>query len=306
MRMLVVGAGSIGGYFGGRLAAAGRDVTFLVRPARAEHLQQHGLQIVSPAGDLTLSPRTVNAAELHEHYDIILLAVKAYSLDAAMDDFAPAVGPETMILPLLNGMRHLDMLAAHFGEQAALGGATYISTDLDSEGRIVHLSARQELLFGELSGARTPRVEALLALLANAGIEAQLSGEIITAMWRKWMTLASLASITCLLRGTIGEAVSTPEGTATAHALVDECTSIALSTGLPIGEEALAHVRSAMTRKGSSLTASMYRDLMKGDAVESDHILGDLLARGQAGGIEAPLLRAAYAQLSIYQARRKR
>lgn len=304
MRVLVVGAGSIGGYFGGRLAAAGRDVTFLVRPASAARLERDGLRIVSPAGDLALEPKTITADKLREHYDVILLAVKAYSLDDAMEDFAPAVGPQTMILPLLNGLRHLDTLSERFGVEAVLGGTTYISTDVDGEGRIVHLGQRQNLIFGERSGAITPRVEALLAVLSNANIEQQLSGEILTAMWRKWMTLAPLGAITCLLRGTIGEAVSTPEGAATVDALIAESTGIALDTGLPIGEEALAHARSALTRAGSSLTSSMYRDLMKGAPVEADQIIGDMIVRGTASGIDAPLLRAAYAQLMIYQARR--
>ncbi len=115
MRLLVVGAGSTGGYFGGRLAEAGRDVTFLVRQARAEQLTAKGLQIVSPHGDVTLAPKVVTADMIAEPFDAILLAVKAYSLDAALKDIAPAVGPETTIVPLLNGLRHLDSIAAAFG-----------------------------------------------------------------------------------------------------------------------------------------------------------------------------------------------
>ncbi len=301
MRILVVGAGAVGGYFGGRLAAAGRDVTFLVRSGRAAQLQRDGLRIVSPSGDLALTVKTISAAGLAAPYDLILLAVKAYTLEAAMQDFAPAVGPGTMILPLLNGMRHIGALAARFGANAVLGGTSHISADLDADGRIVHLGALEDLNYGELSGERTLRLQALEAALAHAGFGDTLSPDITALMWRKWVVLASLGSITCLLRGTIGEVASTPRGVATAHAIVAECAAIAAAEGYPTAATELERMHDRLTRQGSDLTASMYRDLHKGAPVEVDQILGDLLDRADRHSLQAPLVRAAFVQLSIYE-----
>src|SRR5580700_10356474 len=131
MRILVVGAGSVGGYFGGRLAQAGRDVTFLVRPLRAQQLARDGLRIVSPHGDVVLTPKLLSAEQLTQPYDVVFLSVKAYALDAAMNDFAAAVGAETMILPVLNGMRHVELLIARFGKQQVLGGVCLVATEID-------------------------------------------------------------------------------------------------------------------------------------------------------------------------------
>jgi 2-dehydropantoate 2-reductase len=174
MRLLVVGAGSTGGYFGGRLAQAGRDVTFLVRPRRAAQLQEGGLQIVSPHGDVTVRPKLVTADDIDAPYDAVLLAVKAYSLDAAIDDFATAVGPETTIMPVLNGMRHVDILEERFGKKAVAGGVCKVATTVDSGGRIVQLATFQELVYGEWDGAVSARMEALDAFMRGAGFDARL------------------------------------------------------------------------------------------------------------------------------------
>src|SRR5262245_20008846 len=162
MRFLVVGAGATGGYFGGRLLEAGRDVTFLVRPARAERLAAAGLAITSPAGDVALAaPPTVLAADLRQPFDLVIPSCKAYDLDGAIESFAPAVGPRTAVVPLLNGMRHLDALDTRFGPDRVLGGSCFISTKLDDAGRIAHVSDIHRLVFGERSGGRSPRAEAI-------------------------------------------------------------------------------------------------------------------------------------------------
>jgi 2-dehydropantoate 2-reductase len=215
-------------------------------------------------------------------------------------DFAPAVGPQTMILPLLNGMKHIDTLIARFGDDAVLGGATRLSTDLDSEGRVLQLSKINDLVYGERSGALTSRIQALQATLSNAGIEDVLSPDIVAFMWQKWVTLASGASITCLLRGSIGEIAAVSYGRETELSIVDECNAIASAEGHPTSEQGLRFIRDHHTRPGNPFTASMYRDLQKGAAVEVEEILGDLLARGASRNVTTPLVRAAYVQLSVY------
>src|SRR3712207_529946 len=192
MRVLVVGAGALGGYFGGRLLEAGREVTFLVRPARAEQIARHGLRIESMHGDADLRPRTVTAADPGGPYDLILLAVKVYSLDAAMDDLAPAVGPATAILPLLNGMRHLDLLAARFGPERVLGGTANIAATLGPEGQVLQqMMPSHDLTFGEVAGGASERVRAIATPCEGAKFAARASEEMLQEMWEKWVGLSS-------------------------------------------------------------------------------------------------------------------
>ncbi len=303
MRILVVGAGATGGYFGGRLAQAGRDVTFLVRPKRAEQLRARGLQIVSPHGDVTLTPQLVTPDDVSSAYDVVLLAVKAYALESAMDDLAPAVGSGTMILPFLNGMRHIDELAARFGDAAVLGGVCVVATNLDDAARIVQLAEIQQLTYGERDGTSSARIHALDALLQGAGFEARSSTRIMQAMWEKWVMLASLGAITCSMRGTIGEVEAVPGGADLALGMLAECTAVASASGYSPSDEFLTRTTGALTAHGSGLASSMYRDLQQGRSVEVDQILGDLLDRARAHGVPAPLLTAAFVQLSIYQRR---
>ena len=183
MRLLVVGAGSTGGYIGGRLVEAGRDVTFLVRPGRAEQLRRDGLRILSPLGDATVEPQLATAGTLEGSFDAILLSVKGFQLDTALDDLRPAVGPETMILPVLNGMRHMETLAERFSPENLVGCALKIATILDDEGRVVHLTPLQDLAYGELDGSITPRIEALHELMQAGGFQPRLSREIRREMW---------------------------------------------------------------------------------------------------------------------------
>jgi 2-dehydropantoate 2-reductase len=304
MRLLVVGAGSTGGYFGGRLAQARRDVTFMVRPQRAAQLAAKGLEIVSPHGGFTLTPKAVTAGSLGGHYDAILLTVKAYSLEAAIEDIAPAVGPRTMILPVLNGMRHMDLLRARFGGDAVLGGVCRIAAHLDGHGRVVQLSKFHDLAYGEMSGALSQRLEQLDAFMQNAGFNAKLSAAIEREMWEKWVMLSALGGITCLMRGSVGEIVAAPGGSGFINQFLDEVAGIVAGAGVPPDKEALAQIRTTLTAQGSALTSSMYRDLHDGSPIEADQIIGDLLARARNASIPAPLLTLAYMHLSIYQSRR--
>jgi 2-dehydropantoate 2-reductase len=307
MRFLVVGAGAIGGYFGGRLLEAGRDVTFLVRPRRAAQLAGVGLTIRSRFGDAAPpAPPRLLAHELRAPFDVVMLSCKAYDLEGAMDSFAPAVGPTTAILPLLNGMRHLDALDARFGHGRVLGGWCAISAALDAEGRVVHFNDTHTLRFGERDGARSPRAEAIAAAFAGAKFDGALSETILLEMWEKWAFIAAAAGITCLMRAAIGDIVAAGAADL-ATALLDECAAIAARQGFPPRPEALEWNRRVLTTPGSPLVASMLRDVERGAPTEAEHILGDLLRRaGPADGDRAPLLRIACAHLRAYEARRAR
>jgi 2-dehydropantoate 2-reductase len=303
MRILVVGAGSTGGYFGARLAQAGRDVTFLVRPGRADRLRADGLRIVSPHGDVTLTPKLVTAGHIDAPYDAVLLTVKAFSLDAALDDMAPAVGPSTMILPVLNGMKHMDLLTGRFGRNAVAGCVCKVATIVDDQGRIVQLNQLHDLAYGERDGSPSDRMTHLDAEMRGAGFDARLSPAIEREMWEKWILLATLGGVTCLMRGAIGEIEAVPGGGEFALRFLGEVAAIAATVGTPPSEAFMTGARAAFTQKGSPLTSSMYRDLQTGSPVEADQIIGDLLARGQGTGIDTPLLAAAFANLSVYQNR---
>ncbi|NYF90325.1 ketopantoate reductase family protein [Tunturiibacter empetritectus] len=307
MKILVVGAGAVGGYFGARLAQAGRDVTFLVRPARAEQLQKDGLRILSPHGDATLKPKTITTSEITTPYDLIFLSVKAQALDQAIKDLTPAVGPDTMIYPVLNGMRHMETLSQVFGEQKVLGGVCMVSTELDDQNRIVQMTPMQKLIYGERngegerSGEITPRIRALDEALRDASFDTELSTTITQAMWHKWVMIASLGLVTCLLGGPIGEVNSVPDGEQTALQAVDECTAIGKACGFPYPPPLHEWLRKQATTKDSKLTSSLYRDLQKGAPIEVDTILGDLLDQGHAHHLETPLLQACCVRLRVYQ-----
>jgi 2-dehydropantoate 2-reductase len=301
-RILVVGAGAVGGYFGARLAQSGRDVSFLVRPTRAAQLRQDGLRIISPHGDLTFAPKLVTAGEIDAPYDLVLLSVKAYGLETAMEDFAAAVGPQTMVHPVLNGMRHVDLLTQRFGEAAVIGGVCLVATEIDAEGRIVQIADIQFLAYGERDGTVTPRLQALDKAMQGAGFDAQLSPDITQAMWEKWVQLASLGAVTCLMRGPIGAIVAEPGGADVSRQILDECAAVATACGHAPSDAFLTRHAGAMTAAGSPLTSSMYRDLRKGAPVEADHIMGDLVERGRSLGLDIPLLRAAFVALRVYQA----
>jgi 2-dehydropantoate 2-reductase len=303
MRILVVGAGAIGGYFGGRLLAAGRDVTFLVRPRRRAQLAKTGLEIKSQFGDVHLpAPPTVAAEELREPFDLILLSCKAYDLAAAAESFAPAVGAHTAILPFLNGMGHLDFLDARFGKNATLGGQCQISTTLDAEGRILHLNDYHLVSFGERDGGVTARTEAIASTLAGAGFDSRLSKEILLEMWEKWALIATVAGMTCLMRAMIGDVVAA-NGSDFALALSDECAAVAAANGFAPRAAFVARMRTMITTAGLVFAASMLRDIERGAPIEVDHIIGDLIRRSAAKPVLLPVV---YTHLKAYEARRER
>jgi len=308
MRTLVIGAGAIGGYFGGKLLEINRDVTFLVRPKRAAELAARGLKIRSRFGDVTLAnPATILAENIRDTFDLVLLSCKAYDLEGAITSFAPAVGPDTVILPLLNGMRHLEIMNDRFGRERVLGGQCLIAVALNA-GEIVHLNDTHELSFGEQNGALSDRVKAIATLMEGARFKAHASTEILQEMWEKWVFLASLAGSTCLMRTAIGDICVSPGGTDFIQGLLEECRSIAKVAGYPMREGQMKRAREMLTAKGATLTASMLRDIERNAPIEADHIIGDLLRREKDGLSEGTpsLLSLAYTHLKSYEARRTR
>ena len=304
MRILVVGAGAIGGYFGGRMLQAGRDITFLVRPKRASELASAGLVIKSPNGDAALkNPPTVQADAIKDKFDVVVLSCKAFDLDDAINSFAPAVGPNTSIIPMLNGMQHLKILDDRFGAERVLGGLCAIAVTLNEQREVVQLQPMQSLAFGERDGKMSDRVRAI-AEAFSAVNGATASEHVIQDMWEKWVFLCSIAASTSLMRAPVGVIVSSPGGRDFLLGIVDECAAVAKAAGHEPTAAAFRRTTTMLTAEGSPMTASMFRDIKVGANVEADHVVGDMIARAEAAKIPVPKLRVAYTHLKAYEKQR--
>jgi 2-dehydropantoate 2-reductase len=306
MRILIVGAGALGGYFGARLLQAGRDVTFLVRPRRAAQLAKTGLVVRSKFGDVHIpAPPIVFAENVSTPYDLILVGCKAYDLESTMDSFARGVGPNTAILPFLNGMKHFDSLAARFGAQHVLGGLAMISATLDDDGIVLHLNDIHMLTYGELDGSDSARMAAITATFAGVNLDTRPTATIVQELWEKWVLIASLGGITSLMRAQIGD-IERAGAADIGVAILAECSAIATANGHPPRPAVLERGHVQLTKPGSPLAASMAKDVDRGARTEADHIIGDLLARRVGSANEQSLLNIVYAHLRSYEARRVR
>lgn len=309
MNILVLGAGAIGGYFGGRLVQAGGDVRFLVREHRQAQLEAHGLVVQSPHGDFHFKVRTLRQARPEDRADIVVLACKAYDLDAAIAAVAPAVGATSTVVPLLNGVAHIERLATAFGAQRVAGGSCNIPVMLTPEGEVVHLGGMHSIVFGALPGTAPdalPKLQALEALLRKTPVEVRLADDMMLALWEKFVGLATLAAMTCLMRGAVADILAADEGAALLDETYTACNRIACAAGHAPREAAMAGFRAMFSDRSSPMTASMLRDLERGGPTEGAHIVGDMLARARAAGIDPGPLRAAWCHLQTAEHRRSR
>ncbi|MBV9519340.1 MAG: 2-dehydropantoate 2-reductase [Hyphomicrobiales bacterium] len=305
MRFLVLGAGAIGGYYGGRLIEGGADVTFLVRERRARQLADHGLVVKSPLGNIACPVKTLLAQEAREPFDVVLLSCKAYDLESAIEAIWPTLGSKGAVLPLLNGLLHMTALTERLGEARVLGGVCYIGVTLDRSGEIMHMGELDRLTFGELSGERTERCEAIAAAFATTRLTATLNDNIMQAMWEKFVMLASLAAATTLTRANVGEIMAAPKGEWLMLSVLGEVECIAAAEGHAPAPEALDRTRKMLTARGSTFSASMMRDMIAGGPTEGNHIIGDLVRRAERHAVPVPLLRVALANLQVHEARRQ-
>ena len=306
MKILILGAGAVGGYWGARLTQTGADVTFLLREKRAELVKRNGLVVKSPKGDFTQKVKVVTKGSEGAPYDLIILACKAYDLPSAMDAIAPAVGANTTIVPILNGHAHFATLDARFGQEKIAGGLARISGMLGPNGEILH-SGASGVSFGERDGkpARAALVE-LDAAGKKGGIDGGLNANINQDLWDKWIMLGAIASMCSAMRGTIGDMMASEDGETIMNEILDECCKVAAAEGFKISEKVVGNVRASLTAKGAKTVASILGDMEKGGAVEAHQIVGDMLGRARKHGIAAPNLRFAYAHLQTYEARRAR
>ena len=309
MKILVLGAGATGGYFAGRIAQVGADVTFLVRERRAAQLAANGLVVRSPHGDFTLPAQFVKQSDLKPGYELVIVTCKAYDLESGIEAIRPAVGPSTHVLPLLNGLAQVDRLAAEFGAARVVGGTCGIPATLTPEGEVRQLGPLHRIAYGTLPGTSADaraKLDTLHGFYKRTPIEAVLAEDILLELWEKFVLLTTMAAMTTLMRGPIGDALAADEG----EALVDEtlaaCAQTAARAGYTVREKQMAAYRKLLFARGSDFAASMLRDIEGGRPVEADHIVGDMLKRARAAGVDPGPLRIAYAHLQAYEAKRKR
>jgi 2-dehydropantoate 2-reductase len=306
VKILILGAGAVGGYWGARLTQAGIDVTFLLREKRAEKVKAEGLVVKSPKGDATVPVKVITQGADGGPYDVVILACKAYDLDSAMDSIAPAIGANSTIVPMLNGHAHFAAHDKKFGAAKVAGGLARISGMLGPNGEILH-SGASGVSFGERDGkpARASLVE-LDAACKKAGIDGGLNPNINQDLWDKWIMLGAIASMCSAMRGTVGDMMASEDGAAIMGEILDECCKVAAAEGYKPSEKVVGAVRTNLTTKGAKTVASILGDMEKSGAVEAHQIVGDMLGRARKHGIAAPNLRFAYAHLQTYEARRAR
>jgi len=303
MRILVLGAGAVGGYFGGRLAEAGRDVTFLVRGPRAAVLAENGLAVDSPLGNFRVPVATTTAETLAGPFDLVVLTAKHYDLDAAIAAIRPAVGRDSVVLPLLNGLVHLDRLDAAFGPDHVFGGVAYVGASLTAAGGVHHHNRLSGIAFGERAGGTSARVKAVAAEFAGTPVDAPGSDNILLDMWEKFVMISSMAGMNCLMRGTIGDIMATADGEGLMTQFLDECAAVATASGFMPRPAYRTQIGTMLTTKGSINSASMRTDLDAGRRTEAEAILGDMLGRARRFDLPTPLLRAAFCHLQVHENR---
>ena len=301
MKILVVGAGAVGGYFGGRLVEKGEDVTFLVRERREHQLKEHGLQIDSVHGDFHCQPKTLKAEEKAEPFDVIILSTKAYHLNGAIDSLKPFVGEHTMILPLLNGISHVDDLVEAFGDEKVIGGLCFVESTLDETGKVIQTSPIHDLVFGERSGERSERITELEEAFSGTKANFRLSDTIEQEMWHKYLFITTLSGVTSLYRAPIGPIRETSEGADKIKGVLSEAAGIMRKLKAPLAEKIEDAQYDKISQMGYSMKSSLQRDMEKNLSVEADHLYGYLLKAAENQDIEANDLRLIYGNLKIYE-----
>jgi 2-dehydropantoate 2-reductase len=304
MKILVLGAGGIGGLVGGRMAQHGADVTFLVRERRRAQLQKDGLRIESPQGDAQVKVKALLKDEVKAEYDLVILTSKAYDLEDAIATLRPALEGNAVILPLLNGIAHIERLNQEFGAARVLGGTARMQVTLTPEGVVRQLNDWQTVTFGAQDGGDSEPLQTFKALLEKTGIEAKLSANILRELWMKLVHLATVASATCAMRANIGEIARTPEGTGMLLRLLGINAEIAAHAGHRPDEKFLQTYRDLFATHDAKYEASMLRDLEKGGQIESEQVIGYMLQRCRAAGLPDEMHVMAYTHVKAYEQRR--
>ena len=312
MRFLILGAGALGGYFGAKFIHGGADVEFLVRPRRAEQLAANGIVVREGENETRTAVKAVSADQVSGSYDVIFLTCKAYDLDEALEAIAPAVGPATTILPVLNGFKHIDILTHRFGSKAVLGGMTLEHGALQPNGVIVRsplspLSAVHGVTtIGELSGIVSDRSQTIRDMLQASGLRVVLSEAILSEMWGKFALFACAATIATLCRSRAGAIAAAPAGRSFIDTVIEECGRVAAAEGYLMSTSSADFVRMLFSDTASGYGPSMLSDVENNRRTEGEHVIGDMVDRGIRHAITVPILTAARCNLQVHEINRQR
>jgi len=307
MRLLVLGAGAVGGYFGARLWEKGADVTFFVREKRRSELEARGLVVKSVHGDIHVQqPQLLSAGESGEPFDVIVLSNKAYHLTESIESIAPYVGGETVVLPLMNGIAHMERLQERFGKERVLGGLCFIETTLNEQGDVVQTSPVHEAVYGEWQGRRSARIDELERVFAGSNAPIRASENIQRDMWHKYLFITTLSGMTTLMNAAVGPIRDAQYGVELTRQLADEIFRVMQAMGAPIDENLVEKQMKVFSTQGYTMKSSMLRDMEKGMPVEADHLQGWLLNKAEELGVETPLLKIVFQNLKVYEIKRTR
>ena len=304
MKILILGAGSVGGYFGGRMAEAELDVTFLVRPKRKFQLNDKGLIIESIFGNVTRQVKALEPREISEFYDLIFLSCKAYDLESAMDSIKKAVGSNTSIIPLMNGLAQIEILGKRFGSEKVLGGVCYVGAKFDSDtGVIKHFGDFHRIPFGEIDGGKTERVKSISQLDKSVKFDFEYTADIMQTMWNKCAGQGALSSANILTRSVVGDIMRSSHGRLFLESVLNEGAAVCNANGFPMSKETFDFYHKIFDTPDSQFATSMLRDLESGNKTEGQHVIGDLVKRAEAQGINIPIIKSALEAIEAYEAK---
>ncbi|MCX6029902.1 MAG: 2-dehydropantoate 2-reductase [Chloroflexi bacterium] len=306
MRIAIMGVGGVGGYFGGLLAQAGEDVTFIARGEHLRAMQAHGLRVESIHGDFTIAPvQATDDPAVVGPVDTVIFATKTYQLDAAAQAMQPLIGPGTTVLPLHNGVDAAERTAAIVGREHVLGGLCYVGSQILAPGVIKQVSQFRRVVAGELGGPATPRVGRIVAALQHAGAVAEATDDIQKMLWTKFAFIAPFSGVGAVTRVPAGEIVACPEARALAAAAVAEVEAVARAQGVALDADITPKTLAFIDNLTSLQVASMQRDVLEGRPSELESMIGAVVRFGAELGVPTPVFEFFYAAL-LPQERRAR
>ncbi len=298
MKILILGAGAIGGFFGAHLMKSGANVSFLVREKRKDELKKSGINIFSINGELKVNPKLLDKNLSGQHFDLIILTNKSYDLIESIREIKPYVN-KTVIIPLLNGMAHYEILDKEFGKEKIFGGTAYISTAMNNYGSIQQITSRASIKFGPRTQKNINIANEFYEICKETEFECDFSDHIELDLWRKYVLIGATAASTVLFQKPLGEISATTYGKSLIIEIHEECKKIVLSKGYDIGIEATNYNLKLITDKGSLLKASMLRDFESGKKTECEHILGYLIELAERNNLQCDLIKAAHTRIQV-------
>lgn len=307
MRIAVIGAGGIGGYFGGRLAAGGQDVTFVARGAHLRAMQREGLSVASVVGDFAVSPaKATDDTSQVGTVDVVMLCVKTWQLAPAIDQLPPLMGPDTTVLTVQNGVEAPDQVAAAVGQRSVLPGVAKVFASIERPGVIRHAGGPGSLAFAEWDNRPSERVEALRAVLAEAGASVEVPDDIWAELWAKFLFVVPFGTLGSAADATIGELRTDPRTRRLLEEAMREVDAVAHATGVRLPGDVVEATMAFVDQQPDAATSSLQRDLLSGRRSELEAWTRAVPRLGAAAGVETPVHRVLSGVLSLVAARADR